>query len=121
MRQGPLLMKKIYFIERDRFLREFYEGLGKRYEVECYTDESGVNSAYMIKDLVPDVIALDVKTAIENIEEIVSILGEDGISQIPVVLIQNPDGDMPEELEKRAKKVLTRPLAIERLIEDLLS
>lgn len=113
-------MKKIYFIERDRFLREFYEGLGKKYEVQCYTDESGVNSAYMIKDINPTVIALDVKTAMENLEEVVAILNEDGISQIPVVLIQNPDGEMPEELEKRAKKVLTRPLEIERLVNDLL-
>lgn len=114
-------MKKIYFIERDRFLREFYEGFGKKYGVECYTDDRGIESTYIIKDMAPDVISLDVKTAIEvGLNEIMAVLNEETISQIPVVLIQNPDEELPEVLAKRAKKVLVRPLAIERLINDLL-
>ena len=112
-------MKKIYFIDQEKFVQDTISSLCKRAEIECYSTDNGENSLYIISDFAPSVLVVSQSAVESHKDEFLKTMLDDSVSQIPVIVILNEGEQLDKDLEKRSSKVLTRPIVISTFLKDI--
>lgn len=80
------------WIDQNTFATNLLEKVFKKKDLELYTLARGQDFAYLIHDLKPEVLVIDVKTASTDLEIFkAEFLSSPEISGLPVILI---DGDL---------------------------
>jgi DNA-binding response OmpR family regulator len=88
------LKKKICIIEDDDSIREIYSTKLQEEGFEVITAENGQKGLYVINDIRPDLILLDLRMPVKNGFEVMKELNEDEkLSKIPVIILTNLDDD----------------------------
>ena len=74
-----VIVKSFFFIDREKFLRDMVELSLKEKGLAIYTIDSAKDCIYLIKDLTPDLIIVDLDTLLPNLEDFFSGLDQDNI------------------------------------------
>jgi len=83
-------LKKILLVEDDRFILDMYkEKMGKEnFEVRCAED--GASAIKIAKEIMPDIILLDVVMPLmDGFETLQAMKQDDKLKNIPIVLLTN--------------------------------
>jgi DNA-binding NtrC family response regulator len=114
-------MKRLFYIEEEKFLRDMFELTAKNEELDCYTVESSADCFYLIKDLQSELIIIDIKTVSPQIDEFFANLEKEGLSQIPVVAVGRSE-DIEEFGANKSKvlRIIEKPLPATGLFDKIL-
>lgn len=113
-------MKIVFYIEKEKFLRQMVEESLKLSNVQGHCFESGENLSYFYEDLNPEVLLVDLESLEGHLEQFLGHLAASSCAQIPVVFIgsENLYSESGSPLEDRAT-LIQRPLSPTALLEIL--
>ena len=103
-------MTKVFYIEKQKFLREMVEQILVDKGEKAYTLETASDCTYLIEDLKPEVLMLDVATIMPEADEFFATYKEK-FSQIPIVFTGFPeDRDLLGPYEGLCRGFLEKPI-----------
>ncbi len=114
-------MTRLFFIEKQKFLRDLLDKSAKLEGLDCYTIDSADDCFYLIRDLGSELIIADIETLGLDVGGFFTRLEKEGLSQIPVVAIGKPEciknlGDY----SSKVVRIIEKPLPATGLIEKLI-
>lgn len=107
------MVKKVFYIEKEKFLRSMMELALKSKGAEIYTVESIADNFYLIDDLTPNLIIVDENTVTN--EELDKILNY-GIKCVSTRLPLNPESFKVQKVDL----ILEKPLVANSLATKIL-
>ena len=112
------MVKRVFYIEKEKFLRSMMELALRAKKAEVYTVETLEENFYLIDDLKPSLIIFDFETcqsaSPEALEKLYSY------SQNAILLMTGPVGSENSK-DYRVQAFLQKPLVAQNLAERLLS
>lgn len=112
------MVKKVFYIEKEKFLRSMMEIALRAKKAEIYTVETLDENFYLLDDLKPDLIIFDLETCRASGPEALEKLY--GYSIQAKLLATIPEGS-ENSLDPRVKSHLLKPIVAHNLAERLLS
>lgn len=110
------MAKKVFYIEKEKFLRSMIEMALKSKSAEIYTVDSITDKFYLLDDLSPDLILVDLASV--SALELEEILKKSAGKKIAFT-------GSPEDLEKNSSLEvslkLEKPLVVNKISEKILS
>ncbi|ACJ75425.1 response regulator [Thermosipho africanus TCF52B] len=115
-------MKKILVIDDSEVLRKITSFNLKKAGFEVYEAVDGVDGLEKMKEIMPDLIILDIMMPRLDGFGVLKEKGQDdSIKDIPVIILTAKGGSEDERLAKSlgAKMVMTKPFSPSQLIEEV--
>lgn len=109
--------KRVFYVEKEKFLRSMMELALRSKGVEIHTVESLKDNTYLLEDLCPQLVIIDLETCQVNPAELEEVYSFCQRAKIIVTLRtdQNP------VLDKRVSGHLEKPLVVHTIAERILS
>lgn len=107
-------LKKIFYIEKEEFLRSMMEFALKARGCEIYTVATILNNFYLLDDLAPDLIIFDVETTRNQILELSKYSAK-------AILVAVGSEAQKIEVDGFVKNYLTKPLEVKNIASRILS
>jgi len=112
------MVKRVFYIEKEKFLRSMFELALRAKKAEVYTVETLEDNFYLIEDLKPEVIIFDLESCQsagpEAMEKLLSYSKTSHLVQTGVVGSENT-------VDPRVKSFLAKPIVAHNLAERVLS
>ncbi len=108
------MVKRVFYIEKEKFLRSMMELALRAKKAEVYTVETLSENFYLIDDLKPDLIIFDLNNDPSDLEKLYEYSKEAKLVATGVVGSEN-------SLDKRVSGFLPKPLVAHNLAERILS
>lgn len=106
-------MKKVFYIEREEFLRKMLEKAFPKLEIGLCTSPMASDCEYLVEDWSTELLLVDISTAFETKNEFLSLLRGADASQIPVAYVgysEKKEKELMEELVGKAITFFPKPL-----------
>lgn len=107
-------LKKIFYIEKEEFLRSMMEFALKDRGGEVYTVPTILNNFYLLDDLAPDLIIFDVETARDHLLELSKYSSK-------AILVAVGSEAQKSEVEGLVQGYLTKPFEAKNIASQILS
>lgn len=112
------MVKKVFYIEKEKFLRSMMELALRAKKAEVYTVETLTENFYLLDDLKPDLIIFDLETVV--------LAGSDAMEKLlsyqhVAKLIMAGTVGSENTMDSRVKGFLSKPLVAHNLAERVLS
>jgi two-component system KDP operon response regulator KdpE len=110
--------QKVLIVEDNSDVRRLYAiGLNQRgFEVKLAAN--GAEAVERIRSEKPDVVLLDwVMPLMDGREVLASLGGNRGTESIPVIVVSGQPA--PDELDRRIRSWLTKPVSLDQLVEEI--
>ena len=112
------MVKRVFYIEKEKFLRSMFELALRAKKTEIYTVESLKDNFYLIDDLHPDIIIFDQETCKDlEPEEIEKLLTYSTSTHI----VQTCEPNSNSFVDSRIKSFFPKPIVAHNLAERILS
>lgn len=112
------MVKRVFYIEKEKFLRSMFELALRAKKAEVYTVETLEDNFYLIDDLKPEVIIFDLESCqsagTEAMEKLLSYSKTSHLVQTGIAGSENT-------MDKRVKSFLEKPIVAHNLAERVLS
>jgi response regulator RpfG family c-di-GMP phosphodiesterase len=112
------MVKKVFYIEKEKFLRSMMEFALRAKKAEVYTVETLEENFYLLDDLKPDLVIFDLETCqkagVEAMDQLLSY------SKHSKLIATCPPGS-ENSLDSRVKGHLLKPIVAHNLAERVLS
>ena len=108
------MVKKVFYVEKEKFLRSMMELALRAKKAEIYTVETLTENFYLIDDLKPDLIIFDLD---QNPADLETLYGYSERARL--VATGTPGSE--NSLDKRVKGFLPKPIVAHNLAERVLS
>ncbi|MBY0414458.1 MAG: hypothetical protein K2Q18_09845 [Bdellovibrionales bacterium] len=112
------MVKKVFYIEKEKFLRSMMELALRAKKAEVYTVETLEGNFYLLDDLRPDLVIFDLETCqkagAEDLEKLFSY------GKSSKLIMTGPVGS-ENSLDSRVKGFLPKPLVAHNLAERILA
>jgi CheY-like chemotaxis protein len=110
---------KVLIVEDNSDVRRLYAiGLNQRgFQVKLAAN--GAEAVDRIASERPDVILLDWVMPVMDGGEMLDKLSSDGVAQVPVIVISGQEPPPKENLDRRIRRWLTKPVTIEELVTEI--
>ncbi len=108
------MVKKVFYVEKEKFLRSMFEVALRAKKAEIYTVETLHENFYLIDDLKPDLIIFDLGQSAEDLEMLYGYSSS-------VVLVATGTPEARESLDARVKGFIPKPIVAHNLAERVLS
>lgn len=112
------MVKRVFYIEKEKFLRSMFELALRAKKTEVYTVETLESNFYLIDDLRPDLIIFDLETCKEAGSAALEKLYEYSSES---KLVQTGPAGSENSMDKRVKSHLAKPIVAHNLAERVLS
>ena len=104
----------VLYIEKEKFLRQLLEGVFKAKNAKIHTEDGIQDKFYLIEDLKPSIIIVDLETVNEN--EIQTLYSYQSIKLIATAKNEYPHIDMT-----KFSKIIKKPLVVATIFEQIFS
>jgi hypothetical protein len=108
------MVKKVFYIEKEKFLRTMMELALRAKNAEIYTVETISGNFYLIDDLAPDLIIFDLSIELDDLEKLYTYYNR-------VRLVATGPAGSENSLDFRVTGFLVKPLVIKDIAEKVLS
>lgn len=112
------MVKRVFYIEKEKFLRSMMELALRAKKAEIYTVESLESNFYLIDDLKPELIIFDFETCQEAgeeaMEKLLSYAGESKLVMTGAPLVEL-------SMDDRVSGFLSKPIVAHNLAERVLA
>ena len=108
------MVKKVFYVEKEKFLRSMFEVALRAKKAEIYTVETLKENFYLIDDLKPDLIIFDLDQASSDLETLYGYS-----DRIKLVATGSPESQ--KGLDSRVRGFLPKPIIAHNLAERVLS
>ena len=108
------MVKKVFYIEKEKFLRSMFELALRAKKTEIYTVESLHENFYLIDDLRPDLIIFDLNQSPADLELLYEYSKKS-------TLVATGMPEMEKSLDSRVKGFIAKPIVAHNLAERVLA
>lgn len=108
------MVKRVFYIEKEKFLRSMMELALRAKKAEVYTVETLSDNFYLIDDLKPDLVIFDLETAGEHLPALYEYSKSTKLIATGAVGSEN-------SLDPRVSGFIPKPLVAHNLAERVLS
>ena len=112
------MVKRVFYIEKEKFLRSMLELALRAKKAEVYTVETLSENFYLLDDLKPDLVIFDLETVLEAgapaLEELYSYA-----DRTKLVMTGTPGSENSQD--KRVSGFIPKPIVAHNLAERILS
>jgi len=108
------MVKKVFYIEKEKFLRSMFEVALRAKKAEIYTVETLKENFYLIDDLKPDLIIFDLDQSASDLETLYEYS-----DRIRLVATGAPEKE--KILDPRLRGFIPKPIVAHNLAERVLS
>lgn len=112
------MVKRVFYIEKEKFLRSMMELALRAKKAEVYTVETLESNFYLLDDLKPELIIFDFETCKDSGDEALEKLYS--YAQHAKLIMTGPVGS-ENSLDKRVSGHLPKPIVAHNLAERVLS
>ncbi|MBL6989803.1 MAG: hypothetical protein ISR65_08490 [Bacteriovoracaceae bacterium] len=116
-------VKSLFYIEREKFLRNMLEMASISESVELFTTEDIVRDFHFIADILPELIVLDIQTVIDDVTWFFENLDNvPEAAQIPVLVTGSiADLDLISEYRCRILGIIKKPITTKNIAQVILA
>ena len=108
------MVKKVFYVEKEKFLRSMFELALRAKKAEIYTVETLKDNFYLIDDLKPDLVIFDLDQSLSDLESLYEYS-----DRLRLVATGSPEFEFT--LDKRVRGFLPKPIVAHNLAERVLS
>lgn len=112
-------MTSIFYIEKEKFLRSMMEHLCKTKGINVYTIDSSEDCLYLIEDLTPNLIVIDLSSTAGNLASFLDSLKATGLNATLVATGIEKDWEDLGEMREQFAGYEPKPLVADGLLERL--
>lgn len=113
------MVKRVFYIEKEKFLRSMMEFALRAKNVEIHTVETLLNNTYLLYDLTPDLVIFDYETLRATPDEL-SLLYQYCAKEKAKLIITAEDSKL-SELDPIISGVLEKPIKASHLAERIIA
>ena len=107
------MVKKVFYVEKEKFLRSMMELALRAKKAEIYTVETLNANFYLIDDLKPDLIIFDLEQSAADLETLYGYSDR-------IRLVASGAEDRRDSLDSRVKGFLPKPIVVHNLAATVL-
>ena len=112
------MVKRVFYIEKEKFLRTMMELALRAKKAEVYTVETLSDNFYLIDDLKPELIIFDFETCMESGQEVLTKLySYSDRAKLIMTGTANSENSLPDNVSG----FITKPIVVHNLAERILS
>jgi len=108
------MVKRVFYIEKEKFLRSMFEVALKAKGAEIYTVDALKDNFYLIDDLKPQLIIFDINQSPDDLEQLYQYHQK-------IKLVASGHEGSENNLDPRVKGFMPKPIVAHNLAEKILS